>query len=170
MKTSRFPESWRATSSYRQNECRTSVLQATAGSCCRAKSNGRGPPCLSRSVRRCRCMTNSADIEVSRLTDPVSAHPRWKFGWLGGAWVLTCLWFGFWSLLRCCCYETVWHTAQSQAGLAFCGLVFIRMIVAAVREERGSGWKIYGLLCLGSPFWIRADFDLVLRVRDGFFA
>ena len=104
----------------------------------------------------------------SHAEEPGPAHPGWNFQVLTVALLLASLWHGFWSLVRCRCFEADWHTAQAHAGLIFCGLVLLRMILAKVRAEQGRGWLGYALLCLLSPLWIRGVFALVLVIRDAF--
>jgi hypothetical protein len=61
-----------------------------------------------------------------------------------------------------------WYEAQAWAGVAFVGIVLLRVFVAGVSGERNAGWKVYLALVLLSPVWIRAVFELVLKIRDAY--
>lgn len=108
---------------------------------------------------------------MNLFADTIAAPGRGRnFAWLGGAWLVAILWFGFCSLVRCRCYAVVWHTAQAHAGLLFCGLVFIRVVAALFLAKKLSGWRSYVVLCVASPVWIPLIFNLVLKIRDSFSA
>ena len=55
-----------------------------------------------------------------------------------------------------------WPGVMGLAGLQFVGIVFLRIIVAAVRREPVDGWRSYLVMIVLSPFWIPMIYDLLL--------
>src|SRR4051812_8795071 len=85
---------------------------------------------------------------------------RWQYWALIGALSGAFLWFCACAAFKCRCEESVWHESQAKAGLVFVGIVFLRLVFAAIIRDRCFKWHIYLILCLTSPLWIRAVFDL----------
>jgi len=103
--------------------------------------------------------------------DTVAPTPRsWQYWLLTAVLVAAFGWFALCASLKCRCHESVWHEAQAKAGLVFVGVVFLRMIAAAVFRDRHFRWLVYLIMSLLSPLWIRLVFDLVLRIRDAYAA
>jgi hypothetical protein len=90
------------------------------------------------------------------------------FRLLSAVLIATFTWFAGCLLIKCRCHEAVWHEAQGRAGLVLVGLVFFRMIAAAVLRERSFNWLAYVALTAISPLWIRLVFNVVLAVRDAY--
>jgi|SRR6266436_3101446 len=96
----------------------------------------------------------------------------WNFVALGLGLLPAFAYHSFWLVVkyRGGEHQALWYEAQGEAGVALICVVLVRMLVAAIRGETSGGWKFYLALCLLSPLWIRAVFELVLKVRDGYAA
>ena len=101
--------------------------------------------------------------------DTVAQTPRsWQYWLLTAVLILTFAWFALCASIKCRCEESVWHEAQAKAGLIFVGLVFLRMLSAAIFADARFKWLMYSIMSLLSPIWIRLVFDLVLRISDAY--
>ena len=96
--------------------------------------------------------------------DTVAQTRGWQY-WLQ-VLVLAFGWFGVSAAVKCRCHESVWHDAQAKAGLAFVGVVLVRMIAASIFLDRYFRWHVYLVMALASPLWIPMLFDFVLWIRD----
>ena len=103
--------------------------------------------------------------------DTFMPAPRSWHYWLLTAVLITAFgWFALCTSIKCRCHESVWHEAQARAGLIFVGVVFLRMIAAAIIRDRHFVCLAYLIMSLLSPLWIRLVFDLLLRIRDAYSA
>lgn len=100
-------------------------------------------------------MTDSAHIAVEQR--------RWRFGLLFLASVFSLIWHSFPLIVKFRSMDAVLNEAQGRAGLVLVGLVWARMLIARLRDERGSGWRFYALFCVLSPVWIPTVFNLVSK-------
>src|SRR5688572_21134849 len=100
-------------------------------------------------------MTDSVHIAVEQR--------RWRFGLLFLTSLFSLIWHSIPLVVKIRSMDAVWNEAQGRAGLVLVGLVWARMLIARLRDERGSGWRFYAVLCLLSPVWIPAVFNLVWR-------
>ena len=99
--------------------------------------------------------------------DTVAQIPRsWQYWLLTTALITAFGWFAILGMVKCRCHEAVWHETQAKAGLVFVGIVFVRMVTAAILRDRHFKWQAYLVMCLLSPLWIWFVFELVLRIRD----
>jgi hypothetical protein len=92
----------------------------------------------------------------------------WNFAALICASLVAFVYHSFWLVIKYRGYrhEAIWLEAQAGAGITFICIIWMRMLIAALRRESNHGGKIYLALILLSPFWIRGVFELVLAVHD----
>jgi hypothetical protein len=99
----------------------------------------------------------------------IRPQQSWNLAVLGFVCLIALSYHSFWLVVKYRGYEhiAVWYQAQAWAGVAFVGIVLVRMLIAGISGERNHGWKIYLALILLSPFWIRALFTLALKIGGG---